>query len=388
MFWSVMSSEIISKGIGVIDDDLLDSLQTLLFGERSLEPRDLHNIEMALRAFITVEELHMVPKVENHTGITRDETDDLNPVGDGIIDYEFVYEPDEVPLLASITEEEASALDGFVETKLGEIFGKSFQTLSAEELDKAVEIIPFRHTPYLGAQEALEANPDVGPINYYLPLEHIQTYATTLVRLSRGGAVVFSETLIGKACYEHIFSRYPQQIFEELDASWSSYLRKVVGPGIGVTIPPVLACVLTRANGKRHQISSCIRDLREEYASSRRALWDHLAQMWMAPTLKKQLKLLDELERASSGLFRASFPERFPFLETAWDITADVAELKPLSAATKLGSAALKHSKFHNQVSAISFTRQLATDLRKVAGLSRLLRPYLDKSEAARLGIR
>jgi hypothetical protein len=124
--------------------------------------------------------------------------------------------------------------------------------------------------------------------------------------------VVFSETAIGKACHQYIFSQYPQSIFETLDESWSAYLRIVIGPGIGICVPPVLACVLTRANGSRARLSGSIRDLREEYASSRRALWDHLEQMWTAPTVPKQLKLLSELERASSGLFKASFRRSSP----------------------------------------------------------------------------
>ncbi len=394
------------KRAAVVDDDLLSALQALLFDERELELADLPKIEMALRAFITAEELHMLPMVDiSLGGKTRHMNDDLNPIGDGVLDYEFVYEPREVALLEPLTTEESQALYDLVEARLDEMCGKRFRTLTEKELTEACEWVsqrlidlPNRMLSYFRATG--DPNfPEGGqwpPGGNYLSdntfspavLIDIQIYAVTLVRLSRGGAVVFSETPIGKACYEHIFSRYPQRIFEDLDASWSAYLRKVIGPGIGISVPPVLACVLTRAGGKRGELSLIIRDLREEYASSRTALWDHLEQMWIAPTLKKQLKLLDELERAAAGLFQASFPERFPFLDTAWDITADVAELRPLSAATKMGKAVLKHSKFHNQVSAISLARQLSGDLRKVAGLARLLRPYLTKSEAAKFGVR
>src|SRR4029077_7708511 len=121
--------------------------------------------------------------------------------------------------------------------------------------------------------------------------------------------VVFSHTPIGRACHEHIFSSYPQRLFESLDTAWAAYLRKVIGPGVGVCVPPLLACVLSRAleyhakdeeldeffdfrrkrPGPRRHIAKAFRDLRDEYSGSRRELWDHLDAMWNADSMREQL---------------------------------------------------------------------------------------------------
>jgi hypothetical protein len=388
-----MTKELPSAAIrraGIIDDDLIAALQNLMFGDTPLEITDLSKIEMALRGFITAEELHMVPRLllgADDVGQRRDWADDAIPFHDGVLDFEFVYETKDVDLLAPLTTAESDGIDSFIDHKFKKAFGKPFEALSREEMLKVFEGLSARLSKHanLILKEGDEELYEGGVKSAFLPT--VLEYAKTLVRLHRGGAVVFTETAIGKTCHEHIFSQYPRAIFESLDTSWPAYLRKAMGPGIGISVPPVLACVLTNAGGKRHEIMFAIRDLREQYATARQELWDYLEQMWKAPTLKEQLELLADLENASASLFQASFPERFPFLETAWDITADVAELKPLSAVTKIGKSLLGTSKPQTHVSAIGFTRRLARDLRAVAGLDRLLRPYLTKAEAASFGL-
>lgn len=153
-----------------------------------------------------------------------------------------------------------------------------------------------------------------------------------------------------------------------------------------MTVPPVLACVLSRVE-KRHQISNAIRDLREEYARSRTSLWSFLEEMWEAGTLKKQVQMKEKLERASQGLFPSTFPDRFPYLDTAWSVAIDIAELRPLSALRDAGKALLNDDQARGHVSAISFTRQFSSDLAKISGMSRMLRKILTRAEAARFGI-
>ena len=176
------------------------------------------------------------------------------------------------------------------------------------------------------------------------------------------------------------------RLFADLDTVWHDQLRQVTGPGIGVTVPPVLACVLSRGT-RRYDLSVAIRDLREEYAGSRRSLWEHLEAMWFASSMKEQLSLRAGLEKASKGLFPAAFSERFPFLQTAWSTTVLVADMKLGSAADQLGRAVLQHDEPQAHVSAIGFTKQLAGDLRAVDGMHDLLRRILSPAEPARFSI-
>ena len=132
------------------------------------------------------------------------------------------------------------------------------------------------------------------------------------------------------------------------DANWASLVRKVNGPGLGVTVPPLLACVLSR-RAQRDELSVVIRDLRQEYAASRDRLWDYVEEMWNPKTVRRQISLLAKLEKASAAMFNSAFPERFTFLETAWSVTADLAQQKTMGAVEQLGKAAVawNESKAH-----------------------------------------
>ena len=206
----------------------------------------------------------------------------------------------------------------------------------------------------------------------------ITLYGVSLLYLERAGSTIFSQTKVAYACHRKVFASYPLKLFSDLDTSWNAVLRDMLGPGIGVTVPPLLAVVLSRAR-RRNEISSVIRDLREEYANSRRSLWEHLEEMWLAPTLKKQIQLSQKLVKASANLFAASFPERCRFLETALSVAIDAAEMKPLSMVGDAGKAILNWDK--TALTGISFARQLSSDLRRVGGLHRLLPKILTQAE-------
>jgi hypothetical protein len=217
-------------------------------------------------------------------------------------------------------------------------------------------------------------------------MQQVMRYARTLIRYHRAGAIVFSSGLVYQACEEHLFSKYPSSIFTTLDRDWQDMLRKATGPGIGVTVPPILALVLTRAKS-RERLSLAIRELREEYASSRRKLWEYLQAMWNADKLRDQLRLLSDLEAASDHLFRAAFPQRLRLLQTGLSIATKLADMRPLGALEEAGKAALHIDEAWSRVSAIGFTKQLAYDLRTIDGMGSLLRRVLTKDEASEFGI-
>lgn len=55
-----MSESILLRN-AVIDDDLIKSLRRLVIEEEPLVPEDLWKIELAIRAFVLVDDLHTVP---------------------------------------------------------------------------------------------------------------------------------------------------------------------------------------------------------------------------------------------------------------------------------------------------------------------------------------
>jgi hypothetical protein len=371
----------------VIDHGPLCAIQNLIFGP--LSPLDLPLVEQALRAFLTVEELRPFPFVEREKGIDfhKDvlaEDSSNSPIGDGILDYEFTYEPNSLPILPSIDREERQAIDKLVATILEKTFAKSIYDLTATDLAKVINSTYMAHelSWLLGDNEVFSLGTDKSLYIVY----GLSSYLRTLVRFHRSGAVVFSEGLVGDACQEYLFSRYPASIFDQLDEDWQKYVRYLTGPGIGVVLPPILACVLSRVNN-RDEIPMIIRDIRQEYQSSRKSLWDYLEEMWFAPTLKKQLRLLSKLEAASANLFRASFPERFPFLQTAFSTVIKAADLKPLSAMEEIGKALLKKDESTSRVSAIGFTRQLSLDMRRIKGMDKLLSKVLTRAETSEFGL-
>jgi len=380
----------------IIDHGPLRAIQNLIFGPFS--PLDLPLAEQALRAFLTTEELRAFPFValERDTDFPKDVLDEDSsapPIGDGILDYEFAYEPNSLPILPSIDRAERRALDKLVAAILEKRFGKSIYDLAETDLAKVVNSRFMEHELYWLFEdpeiEELTGNIDVfsaGTDKHIYIVEALSSYLRTLIRFHRSGAVVFSDGLIGDACQEYLFSRYPSSIFDQLDEDWQGYVRYLTGPGIGVAVPPILACVLSRVRN-RDEIPIVIRHIREEYQSSRKSLWNYLEEMWFAPTLKKQLRLLSKLESASANLFRASFPERFPFLQTAFSTVIKAADLKPLSAMEEIGKALLKKDESNSRVSAIGFTKQLSSDMRRIKGMDKLLSDVLTRAEISEFGL-
>jgi hypothetical protein len=234
-------------------------------------------------------------------------------------------------------------------------------------------------------RDAIAENPDSElSLNYVRNMLDDQLEA--LVRFHRSGAVIFSNSALAGVYNKHLFARFPAAIFEPLDPEWQNIMGKVAGPGIGATVPPLTAVVLSRT-GRRHDLAVTIRELREEYQSSRTDLWNRLVQMWTADTLREQVRILEELEAASKSLFPAAFPQRSRFLQTALSVAVDMAEARPISALKDLGQALLRGDEHRSRVSAIGFTRQLHSDLSKIEGSDKFLRRLLSRDEQIRFGL-
>src|SRR6267142_5159246 len=89
----------------ILDHGHLVALQRLIFGP--LSPDDLPLVEQSLRAFITVEQLRPLPIIAAEMGddFDKDIPDEESgeaPIGDHVLDYEFIYEPTWVPILPAI----------------------------------------------------------------------------------------------------------------------------------------------------------------------------------------------------------------------------------------------------------------------------------------------
>jgi hypothetical protein len=213
------------------------------------------------------------------------------------------------------------------------------------------DLVKFLPPPIgVSVRSALDQEPDldqeldsreINDANMDYVWQFLQGHLLTLVRFHRTGAVVFSESPLANLCKEHLFPSYPESLFAELDPAWKNFVRKVVGPGLGATVPPLSAVVLSRLS-KRSEVAVVIRELREEYQASRTAVWDRLESMWTSDTLSEQMKILWDLEAASSSLFPAAFPQRCRFLETALSATVDLADAKLGSAAKTVGVALLQ----------------------------------------------
>lgn len=381
----------------IIDDDIVESLKTLVIGDVPLVPQDLWRIELAIRAFVLAEDLRKVPHLQDQNVLREDY--DCAPLGDGVLDYEFVPDSQWVKKLRPLSAAQMNVLQRTLVRALADRNGMNFAQLTLADIESIMRKIPprFIESPVLALADRsgfFAERPDATDEDFNMCLRilgddlltGISMYGVALLRCEREGATVYSLSPVGEACHKYVFAPYPRQLFAGLDAKWDSLLKQVLGPGIGISVPPLFACILSRVE-KRSDISSAIRDLRGEYDNSRKRLWDYLEEMWCAPTLKKQLKMLAKLEKASVHLFQAAFPERCRFLETAWSLTMDVANMKPLDAVGDIGKALLKQDEHVGAVSGIGFTRQLSSDIRNIAGLHTLLPKILSRAEQANFAL-
>src|SRR5207253_786914 len=93
-------------------------------------------------------------------------------------------------------------------------------------------------------------------------------------------------------------SQYPEALFEPLDADWQGYARSAEQDGLGLLVPPVLGIVLTRC-ARRDSIPTVIKDLRDEWADSRRKVWQLLDSLRACGTLGEAIEIRSALTSAS-----------------------------------------------------------------------------------------
>jgi len=119
---------------------------------------------------------------------------------------------------------------------------------------------------------------------------------------SGGSALVsgkFGRTAIDRA------ADYPEKLFETLDADWQTFARKAGEGDVGVTAPPLLSILLTRA-ARRDALPTVLSDMRDEFAYARAKIWHLLDELKSARTIGDAEGIKRELASASQRMSPAT----------------------------------------------------------------------------------
>jgi hypothetical protein len=379
-------------GAGVLDGALLDTLERLWEGPVRLS--DLDQIEIALRALLVSPSLISLRHLKAWDVSPSLDAPGINyqePFDDHLLDYEF-HDPS-VPLeLPSLLVSEKSSLASRVSSEL------AAQGMAAlpKWVNNAAQAGAFLDAWYDGhspdecevaAREMRDwednAQDSVADLQHFVtfaggPLHHVEE----LVACHRAGYTVYGFRPVFKFCEEHVFSHWPKELFSSLDSEYRAMVRSLRGPGIAVELPPILAIILSRAK-YRAEIPDAIRDLRAEYRTARDKLWKLLNEMWSEPTLKQQVRILQDLKSASQSIFGTAFPERFDALSFGLSLS----QLSPggiASAAKQLR----ERDRPNARVQAVSFAYKLSQDLRHSVLNSRtVLKRHFTEAELSDFGI-
>ena len=152
-----------------------------------------------------------------------------------------------------------------------------------------------------------------------------------LVECHRSGYCIYGRGPLVDLCQEHIFSKWPNHLFENLDKEYKEFTELTRGQATAVSLPPLTALILSRAP-RRQDIPMIIRGMREEYEESRMELWERIEQMWSAPNAREQARIPQELQGASEHLFKAALPEKV----RALTIATELSKLSPSGVAALL----------------------------------------------------
>jgi len=158
------------------------------------------------------------------------------------------------------------------------------------------------------------SNAETGNIYYKAHVEYLQ-HVVGVVR--KGGSAIledkFGSTAIAAA------SKYPEEMFHDLDQEWQELAEKLDAGKTGFTVPPVLAIVLTRCS-KREQIPFVIKDLKEEWAHARRKVWDLLDRLRNPKSVAEASKITKELEEASKLMAFPKSEKRVRSVRVLWNL--------------------------------------------------------------------
>ena len=250
-------------GTALLDRIIIESLQTLWEGE--LSPDRLNQIEKGIRAFIVSKRLsasrvyssRSEPSLyETNTGVLPMEYDE--PFGDHLLDYEFI-DPLESHERIAIEEEELDFLSknvcSEIRAKICDVLpdwienymqahayldawyiGKSpleCESFALTECSDGFDEVLLDNLPKKFSKDVLIRS-STHALLHGFPEEH----AIYLVACHRQGMHVYSELPIAKICDEHIFSQWPDRLFQYLGEEFLEVTRSFRGPGIAVELPP------------------------------------------------------------------------------------------------------------------------------------------------------
>ncbi len=380
-------------GIGLVERGLLEDLVALWEGP--LRPERLHNIELGLRSWmvslvITVSTRHDVWDLARAN--EPESSSALEEVfSDHLLDYELSVPGTRIPL-EPIEPQERSFLAQHVSAKMTELVPHVLPKWITKEGEAFAYIDGWYRGLPQTACDALartmrgweELTDSFGPdslgghaVLHRGPGQH----AEYLLQAHRAGVSVYGSSPTFEVCQEHIFSAWPAHVFSSWHVDYDNLIRRVRGPGLGISLPPLVAIVLSRA-AKRDDIPLVLRDLRDEYAAARRSLWSRLAELWSAPTLAKQHKVAHELNAAAEAIVDAAFPERIDVL----DVALGLAQLTPSGVAQAARSLRARDDA-NTRVSALTFAKKLSVDIRGIENARVALRRHLSDAERRDFGM-
>ncbi|MBN2224712.1 MAG: hypothetical protein JW765_08585 [Deltaproteobacteria bacterium] len=391
-------------GVAILERPLLRVLETLWEGP--VAPDNLDAIELAIRAFL-VSPVLIASRVQDSQWGTawedvvedpsKESIENDEAFRDSLLDYEF-SDPKVAHPYTTISSDESDFLKSLVlkeiEPQALEALprwikrnGEAYAYLDAWYDGYAEKECENRARLMYGYRDELLYEDELEKLDrdhlYAHPLFHLgpANHANYLVGCHRAGLTVYGISPITKICATHIFSKWPDYLFKTLGEEYKRASEELRGPGMGVTLPPLTALLLSRAR-TRDDIPVTLRDLREEYTEARDELWSMLSEMWFAPTCEDQLKILRQLSNAASSLFVAAFPERFDALGLAISAT----DLLTLTVSSTL-STIREHFNPGARVGAISFASKLAKDLRlHLLGSHHILKRHFTEDELKEFG--
>lgn len=385
-----------SFGTCLFDRTALERLTRLWDGP--LVPSDLGPVERCLRSLLVYETLAVARGTSAWSTPAKGGDDqylvdqDL-AFSDGFLDYLF-READLLGDFPPIADGEGS----FLRTSVVEPLQAEAVRAIPESLVYEWQFLDFLDRWYIGAdthtpdeecvwfdeyprrmtKNAFLADPQCTHVVFHGGPLHEAEY---IVRAHAKGFGICSCKPIVLLCHEHIFSKWPEHLFERLDSEFRGETRFLLPPGFSFELPPLTALVLSRA-ARRSKIPETIVALREELSESRKELWETIGRLWGARTHKEQIELNRLLQEAAEAIYESAFPQRFDTLSVALDF----ARLTPSGVSAGMKQL-LAHDMPAQKVKAVTFAAKLSDQLRRFLGnQSELLKRHLSTAEIGEFG--
>lgn len=137
------------------------------------------------------------------------------------------------------------------------------------------------------------SNAGAGNVYYDAHVDFLQRLVSVL---EQGGSIVCDGKFATKALEQA--KKFPERLFENLDADWQEYARNGDAGNLELVVPPVLGIVLTRSR-VREAIPTVLRGLRDEWSSARSKVWDLIDGLRGSRTLGEANEIRRQLGEAS-----------------------------------------------------------------------------------------